>query len=83
MGADSKSLLIFIAEIVVFELNIHIYYASIHNEIENSWNYIEQGLKQEFNLDVINKVGCANFKYDQTCHERQRFSVTQLYAYLE
>ena len=56
MGADSKSVHIFIAEIEVSELYIHIYYISKYNEFENSWNYIEQGFKQGFNLDVIIKL---------------------------
>ena len=54
MGADSKSVYTFIAEIEVSKLYIYIYYISIYNEFENSLNYIEQGLKQVFNLDVIN-----------------------------
>ena len=29
-------------------------YSYMHNKFENSWNYIEQGLKQGPNLDVIN-----------------------------
>ena len=62
MGADSTFVHIFIAEIEISELYFHIYYISLHNEFENSWIYIEQSLKQEFNLDEINWVGCANFK---------------------
>ena len=53
MGADSKSLHIFIAEIKASELYIHIYYIFIYNKFENSWNYIEQGLRQGLHLDVI------------------------------
>ena len=52
MDDDSKSVHV-IAEIDVSELCIHIYYISIYNESESSWNYIEQGLKQWFNLDVV------------------------------
>ena len=34
----------------------------MYNEFENRRNYIEQGLKQGFNLNVINQVGCVNSK---------------------
>ena len=41
------------SKIEVSEL-YHIYYISIYNEWESTCNYIEQGLKPGFSLDVIN-----------------------------
>ena len=62
LGADSKSVHIFITETEVSELYIHsaVYgyehyiFIALYSEFENSWNYIEQDLRQGFNLYVIN-----------------------------
>ena len=59
MGADSKYVHIFIAEIEVSGLYIHVYYISIYNEFENRNSLIASGMSMSYYIiSQIHNILC-------------------------